>query len=55
MGQNKITEKQDKIVKTSNPSTKKHQGDTERTSDQGRKAASGGQTETNNQGQHKKR
>ena len=55
MGQNKINEKQDTIGKNSNPNTKKHKGDSERSSDQGRKAASGGQSATNNRGQRKER
>jgi hypothetical protein len=53
MGQNKLDKKQDNSVKATNPSDKNHKGDTERTSNQGRKEASGGSTQTNNRGQRK--
>jgi hypothetical protein len=53
MGQNKLNKKQENIVKADNPSRKEHKGDTERSSDQGRKAASGGRTDTNNRGHQK--
>jgi len=53
MGQTKLDKKQENIVKADNPKGKNHKGDTERSSDQGRKSASGGSTQTNNQGQRK--
>jgi hypothetical protein len=53
MGQNKLNETQPKTVKANNPTDKKHKGDTGRSSDGGRKEASGGSKETNNRGQRK--
>ena len=53
MGQNKLNKEASTTTKASNPKDKNHKGDTERSSDQGRKDASGGNTQTNNQGQRK--
>lgn len=53
MGQPKLNKNKDNILKVNNASTKDHKGDTARSSDQGRKTASGGQTGTNNRGQRK--
>ena len=53
MGQNKLNKDAATTTKASNPKDKNHKGDTDRSSDQGRKAASGGNTQTNNRGQQK--
>lgn len=54
MGQNKLDKSKDnKAMPVKNPIDKKHKGDTERSSDQGRKDASGGSSDTNNQGRPK--
>jgi hypothetical protein len=54
MGQKKLNKNKDnKTTTVSSPNVKKHKGDTDRSSDGGRKTASGGSTNTNNQGQEK--
>ena len=54
MGQNKLNKKEGTSKQASNnPNDKNHKGDTERSSDQVRKSASGGSKETNNQGHRK--
>jgi hypothetical protein len=53
MGQNKLNKKDEKTTTASNPNIKNSKGDTERSSNQGRKAASGGSKATNNKGQAK--
>lgn len=51
MAQNKAEKQQASNNQTNKNKTRK--GDTERTSDQGRKSASGGSTNTNNRGHQK--
>ena len=53
MGQNKLNKKDASTNTAANPKGKDHRGDTERSSSQGQKAASGGSKETNNKGQRK--
>jgi hypothetical protein len=53
MGQNKLNKKEENANTANNPKSKDHKGDTERSSSQGQKAASGGSKETNNKGQRK--
>jgi hypothetical protein len=53
MGQNKLNKKEGSANTASNPKGKNHKGDTERSSSQGQKSASGGSKETNNKGQRK--
>ncbi len=53
MGQNKLNKKDDQPLQTKNANEKNHKGDTERSSNQGRKDASGGSKDTNNRDQRK--
>jgi hypothetical protein len=53
MGQNKLNKKEDNKSQASSTNTKNHKGDTGRSSDQGRKSASGGTKDSNNRGQRK--